>query len=96
MRGCCELRVFRLPCDRMDSCVLVLAGDHNFRRRPKPKQAGFEIEDRPLQLLAKRPLPWGYHGSRRLSGAGSFTTPQFRRQMEAIQNEDDTRSTGVS
>ena len=51
MRWCCEVGVFQFLCDRMDSCVLALAGDQLFRRRLRPKQAGFEDNGREL-------IPW--------------------------------------
>ena len=71
--GCSEVRVFRMPCEKADSCVLTLAGTQFFRRRLKSNQASMEVGDSPLRMLAKRPLPWEYHRSRRLSGAGFCT-----------------------
>ena len=55
MRWCCELRVFRLPCDRLDTCVLALAGDQFFRRLI-PRQTGFEDNGR--ELISWIGLPW--------------------------------------
>ena len=57
MRWCCELRVFRLPCDRLDSCVLALAGDQFFRRRLIPKHVP-EFEDNRRELISWIGLPW--------------------------------------
>ena len=57
MRWCCELRVFRLAWDRLDSCVLALAGDQFFRRRLIPKRV-LEFEDNGRELISWIGLPW--------------------------------------
>ena len=78
MRWCCELRVFRLPCDRLDSWVLALAGDQFFRRRLTPKQAGFEDNGREL-------IPWiGVPWNMVQTGVEAFGLGK-RREQEAFR-----------